>query len=186
MSASVDPVTARYADALFELAREKGALDAVQKDVERLAVALAEPELDAALADARVSAVQKRERLRSLSRSFHALTKNFLELVFDKRRERVLHGLGAAFRRRVLVSRGAVEGVAHSARPLGQPELSSLAAHLSSVLGKEVLLENRITPELVGGVRVLVDNRLLDQSVVGRLEGLRRRLKASRLPVFGS
>jgi F-type H+-transporting ATPase subunit delta len=174
-------VTARWAGALFELAQEQGALDAVHKDVERLARAVAEPELRASLASARPSPESERAQLASLVAGFHPLTQNFVGLLFDRGRQPVLLGLGEAFRRRVLQSRGAVEGVVESARPFDAGELAKLAQALGRVLGKEVLLSNRIAPHVVGGVRVIVDNRLLDYSVRGRLAGLRRRLLDARL-----
>jgi F0F1-type ATP synthase delta subunit len=49
------------------------------------------------------------------------------------------------------------------------------------VLGKDVILEQRANPELIAGVRVFVDNRLIDQSALGRLEGLERRLRTARV-----
>jgi F0F1-type ATP synthase delta subunit len=64
---------------------------------------------------------------------------------------------------------------------LAQGELAELAVAVKSVLGKEVLLEQRINPDLIAGVRVFVENRMIDQSALGRLEGLQRRLKLARL-----
>ena len=181
MSESIVAVSIRYADALFELAQEQGALDAVEKDVAKVAEALRQQDFADWLFDARVPAARKSERIAELVRPFHALTKSFVQLVQQKRRERVLLGLAPAFRRRLLASRGEVEGRVESARPLDAAELAELAAHLTKLIGRKVLLENRVVPELLGGVRVLVAGRLVEQSVVGRLEGLRRRLSQSRM-----
>jgi F-type H+-transporting ATPase subunit delta len=85
-------VALRYATALFELARERGALDAVAADVERVAKLAADPERGAWLTDARLSAAAKRERLERLAADLHPLTANFLRLVSDKRRLQVLGG----------------------------------------------------------------------------------------------
>jgi F-type H+-transporting ATPase subunit delta len=110
------------------------------------------------------------------------LTRNFAGLLFAKNRELVLADLAAAFRQRWLASRGAAEGHVESALALGSAEISELAAAIGAKLGKEVMLENRINSELVGGVRVFVDNRLIDYSVRGRLAGLRRKMMESELP----
>jgi F0F1-type ATP synthase delta subunit len=48
------------------------------------------------------------------------------------------------------------------------------------VLGKDVQLTARLDPELIAGVRVYADNRLIDQSALGRLESLRGRLSRAR------
>ena len=173
-------VAARYAEALYGLAREKGALVAVQADVDALASVLAMP-AGRTLFDARVPQLETRKRVDLLSAKMHALTSNFLHLLLDKRRLEVLEELPAAFRRCALQDRGQVEGVVESPRPLGQGELAEIAVAVKSVIGKEVLLEARHNPELIAGVRVYVDNRLIDQSALGRLEGLRGKLLKARV-----
>jgi F-type H+-transporting ATPase subunit delta len=177
----IDPVTARYADALFELAREQGELDRVGRDVEFLGEELAHPASAAWLFDARVPLEKKRAQLAKLTPHVHALTDNFVGLLLDKRRLEVLRALPLAFRRRALAERGAVEGVVESARPLGAGEMAQLAATLGGLLHKEVQLESRLDPELLAGVRVLVANKMIDSSARGRLEGLRQGLLGVRL-----
>lgn len=179
----ISAVAARYGGALFDLAREKGVLDSVVRDVETLGRALAEPAAAAFLADGRVPLSEKRARLRDLARGFHELSSNFVQLVLDKRRVEVLAELAPAFRRRQLSERGAVEGVVQTPRPLSAADVGELAVALGRRLGREVLLENQIVPELVGGVRVFVQNRMLDHSVQGRLSGLRDHLRS--VPVSG-
>lgn len=173
-------VTTRYATALFELARDKGALAEVEADLTVLARELASGAL-APLFDARVAFEDKRKRVEALAGRAHRLTANFLRLLLDKRRLDVLRELPAAFRRCALAERGTVEGVVETPRALGQGELAELSVAVKSVLGKEVLLEQRLNPDLIAGVRVFVENRLIDQSALGRLEGLQRRLKLARL-----
>jgi F-type H+-transporting ATPase subunit delta len=111
------------------------------------------------------------------------LTRNFVGLLFDRRREHVLVGLPAAFRRLRLEQTGAIEGTVESARALGASELDSLASALGARLGKTVHLENRVDPDLIGGFRVFIGSRLLDRSVAGRIDGLRTRLMNAPLPV---
>jgi len=178
---SAGPVAMRYATALFELAREKGVLERVEADVARIDATLAAPGGSTWLFDARVSEADKRRRLDELAVGLQPLTKNFLRLLLDKRRIGVLREIGAAFRRNVLAERNATEGVVESARPLGPGEMAELSAALGRLLGKTVDLEQRPAPGLVAGVRVFVDNKLIDQSAAGRLQELRGRLMGARL-----
>ena len=178
----VDPVSARWTDALFNVATRKGALDDVRGDVERLERAVSTEAARAFLLGGRASAARKRERLAPLLDSFHPLTRNFVELLLDRRREGVLLAVGRAFRRRDMQERGEVAGVVESARPLGRGDVEELVRVLGARLGKRVRLEPRVAPELVGGVRVYVGAKMLDHSVQGRLEGLRRRLLEAPLP----
>lgn len=165
----LDPVTLRYAEALWNQSARTGRLERVRADVARLGSALPPAALEQGL---------EREKRRSLALaaagSADEYVVNLVQLLFDRRREEVLRHLAQAFRRLELQSSNTVEGRVESARPLGPDVLAALAARLEKVLGKRVVLENRIVPELVGGTRVIVANRMIDYSVAGRLESLRR------------
>ena len=182
---NVDPVTARWSEALFNAARRAGALPEVERDVRHLAKALAPASVQVFLYGSRVDPAEKREKLERLASSLHPLVLSFVRLALDRRREEILRDLPRAFRGLMLRSRGAVEGRVESPRPLGEPELASLARSLSVRLGKEVLLENHSNPELIAGVRVFVGGRMIDQTVHGRMQRLRRRLLEARLPSVG-
>ena len=172
----VGPVSARYAGALFELARDAGAIDKVQADVEMLG-----REHGAAALGARTPHDVAFKRVEELAARMHKLTGNFVRLLRDKRRLEVLAELPAAFRRCVLAHNNSVEGVVESARPLGSGEVAELAVAIGALLGKQVLLTTRLAPDLLAGVRVYVDNKLIDQSALGRLEALRGNMLRARL-----
>ena len=172
----VGPVSARYAGALFELARDAGAIDKVQADVDMLA-----SERGVAKLDARTPHDVALKRVEDLAKRMHPLTANFVRLLRDKKRLEVLDELPAAFRRCVLVHNNSVEGVVESPRPLGSGELAELAVAIGALLGKHVTLTSRLAPELLAGVRVYVDNKLIDQSALGRLDALRGKLLRARL-----
>jgi F-type H+-transporting ATPase subunit delta len=172
----------RWARALFELASEKGVLDAVERDVEFLGAELDEPAVAAHLFDARVPLDTKRTRLAALKPHLQGVTDNFLRMLLDKRRIDVLRELPQAFHTLSLERRGAVEGVVEAPRPLDGGELVKLQSALGARLGKTVTLKTRVAPELIAGVRVFVAGKLIDQSAVGRLEDLRGRMLAARLP----
>src|SRR5262245_58660037 len=102
----IDLVTHRYAEALFHLVSAQGVLDAVRADIARLA-----PELEgsgklADVFDERVPLEVRRKRIQERLTGAHVLTRNFVNLLFDKRRVEVLRGLAEAFHRRTLEQRG--------------------------------------------------------------------------------
>lgn len=177
----VSAVTARWAQALFELAVEQDVLERIERDVEFLAAEVSAPAVAAHLFEAGLSAEAKRQRLEGLETHLHGLTYKFLCLLRDRRRLDVLRDLGPAFKALVLARRGATEGLVETARPLASAELEALAAALGARLHKRVELETKSAPELLAGVRVWVDNKLLDQSAAGRLERLRAKLLGARL-----
>lgn len=177
-------VTQRYADALYDLARSKGALDDVVADVAALAREAANEQVAAYLINPRLDRAERRAKLAAVTGSFHQLTQNFVGLIFDKGREEVLLEVGEAFRQRQLAESGRVEGVVESARALADAEIEHLAAHLGALLGKTVQLDNRVRAELIGGFRVTVGSSMIDASVKGRLEDLEERLMA--VPLGGT
>ena len=161
----LDAVTLRYAEALWNLASKAGRLERVRADVARLPTALPAATLG--------REPRRKQLLAALSGADEYVT-NLVALLFDRRREEVLLQLAAAFKRLELASRNAVEGQVESARPLAPEVMAALSQRIQAVLGKNVALENRIVPELLGGTRVIVANRMIDYSVAGRLESLRR------------
>lgn len=178
----VDAVTARWAGALYGLAQKRGALAAVVADVERLGAEVARVEVRRVLLNPRIDPATRRGAIDPALRGAHALTQNFVGLAFDRGREEVLVGLAAAFRRRILDDAGEVEGIVETARPMDSNELQRVAADFGRALGKKLILKNRVVPEIVGGARVIAGNRMLDGSVAGRLDALRRRMNEVALP----
>jgi len=178
----VDPVTTRYAGALYGLARKQGAVDAVARDLAGLSAEIAKTATRNLIFNPRVEREAKRAQLAPALASAHVLTRNFVNLLLDKNREDVLRGLADAWRRISLDERGAAEGRVESARPLEPDEVARIAAVLSKTLGRTLVLENKIVPSLVGGARVFAQNRMIDWSVEGRLDALRRRMLDARLP----
>lgn len=178
-----DPVTARWTEALFNLARRQGILEDVKRDVVQLAAEVASPHVRAWIVIGKGTSEERKARLEPLLSTFHPVTASFVRLLFDRGRQEVLVGMPEAFRRRILQAEGTVEGVVEAAHELGDAERESLAAALGRRLGKRVVLESRVNPELIGGVRVVVGSRMIDFSVQGRLEALRRKLLEAPLPV---
>jgi F-type H+-transporting ATPase subunit delta len=178
----IDPVTQRYADALWLLAEEKGVRAAVVTDVGRLASAVDNPLVHDAIVNPRRERAARRAVVTDAVKSLHPLVQNLVALLFDKSREEVLLGLKDAMHALELEASGQIEGVVESARPLGAAELAHVATMLAPQFGKQLVLTNKIVPDLVGGARVIAANRMIDYSVQGRLDALRRKLMDAPLP----
>jgi F-type H+-transporting ATPase subunit delta len=172
----LDPVTTRWAKALFGLAKRKAALEAVRDDVRRLGGEFASERVRQWLLTSSDNADMRRTRLKPVTESFHELTRNFVDLILDRRRDEVLISLHAAFEKCWQDAEGIEEGVVETARDLDEAELAKLASAIGARIGKTVRLKAERNEELVGGVRVRIGARMLDHTVQGRLEGLRRRL----------
>ncbi|MGD2016900.1 MAG: ATP synthase F1 subunit delta [Planctomycetota bacterium] len=178
----LDPVTNRWADALFEVARKADALEAIQADTARLSAEVSSPKVAAFLYGSSVPQEERVKRVQPLLDQLHPKTQSFVRLLFDRRRQEVLRGIGDAFKRKVYEETGRVEGVVESARELSSEEVSKLEGAIGQRIGKTVVLSQRQAADLIGGVRVIVGARLFDATVKGRLESMRERLMSAALP----
>ncbi|MFT6109079.1 MAG: F-type H+-transporting ATPase subunit delta [Planctomycetota bacterium] len=177
-----DPVTRRWAEALYEVAVKADAVEDVRRDAERLSAEVSPPKVAAYFFGSSVSQEDRIAKFEPLLNELHPKTQSFVRLLFERRRQDVLTGIGQAFKEKVYAETGRVEGVCEVVRELSDEDLKALEVSVGKRLGKTVVLSQRTAPELIGGVRVIVGARLFDASVKGRLETLRERLMSSPLP----
>ena len=169
----------RYASALFTLAKDKGAVDAVAADLASLHGELHAPGALALIGSPDVAADERAKILGKLTEGRHELIANLVGVLQHRRRLEVLADLPAAFRELWMLDRGEVEGVAESAHPLGDDELEALSDLAGRLSGKKVVLTAAHKPELIGGVRLVVGNVLYDGSLRAALEQLQTKLQHS-------
>jgi F-type H+-transporting ATPase subunit delta len=169
----------RYASALFTLAKDKGAVDAVASDLAALHGELHAPGASALLTSPDVAADERSKVLAKLTEGRHELLVNLVGVLQHRRRLEVLADLPVAFRELLMQDRGEVEGVAQSAHPLGDDELKALTELASRLSGKKVVLTAAHKPELIGGVRLVVGNVLYDGSLRAALDQLQNKLQHS-------
>ncbi|NBC35731.1 F0F1 ATP synthase subunit delta [Novosphingobium sp. FSY-8] len=170
----------RYAAALFELASEKGAVSAVEADLETLGQAIAGSEDLSALIrnpqitrDAAARAVDGVAALLGLS----DLTKNFLGVLAGNRRLSALSDIIVAFASIAAAARGEVSAQVTSAHPLSDEQLSALSAKLAAREGKTVKLQASVDPDLLGGLVVRIGSQQIDSSIRTRLNSLAQAMK---------
>lgn len=169
-------IAQRYAAALFEVAQTRGHTQAVAADLEQLHAALGTPEGRAFLTDPRVSAKTLADLLDRAMASGSESTRSFLRVLRERRRTAILPDLHAEFAALVRAKAGEAIAKVETARPLGDAEREALRKHLSRLSGKQVVLEVRDNPELLGGVRARIGNTLYDGSLLGELEALQQKL----------
>lgn len=172
----------RYARAAFEAASEKDAADAVAADLEKVAVALRDAEVRQMLLDPQTTRETRSRALDKLMGSAHDTSRALIRVVLERRREAILPDLAEAFAAMVRAQRGEIEGEVESAKPLAEDQCRELEASVSQLTGKRVALKATVNPDLIGGIRVRVENTLYDGSVATALEELERRLMDAPVP----
>lgn len=174
MQASDRVLAGRYASALFQAASAKGEEQKVQADLGSAHKLL----LDAmgALRHPRVPPASKKKLLHdALADKVGATTLNFLNLLVDKKRFELMVMVSANFAKLAAEKRGSAKAHVRTARPLSAEEQKQLAAKLKIFSGKEIELDVKEDPELIGGIAVKIGDWVLDSSLRGQL----RRLKES-------
>ena len=170
----------RYAAALFELAEEQKAVEAVSADLAAFRKAMsANPDLARVVKSPVFSRADQGRALKAVldKMGAGALTIRFLLLLTAKRRLFALTGIIAAYERLVAASRGETAAEVISARLLADGEITELKSVLKSRLGKEPRLHTKIDPSLLGGLIVKVGSRMIDSSLRTKLDGLRSAMK---------
>jgi F-type H+-transporting ATPase subunit delta len=173
-------IAGRYAQAVFDLAREENMIPAVEADIANVEQALAE---SADLRDLISSPVYSREEqgaaLAAIGQAMglSPVFQNVLGLMAQKRRLFVLPHLLAVLRDRISGARGEVSAEVTSAQPLTAEQLARLSETLSASAGKSVRLQTRVDPSLIGGLVVQIGSRMIDTSIRAQLGQLQNMMK---------
>ena len=104
--------------------------------------------------------------------------KNFLQLVIANRRLALLPVVAQQFRALVNAQGGTADAKVFSAFPIEPSALAELSATLEKRFARKLNPTVVVRPELIGGVRVVVGDEVLDTSVAARLQNMKAALTA--------
>nr|WP_255613263.1 F0F1 ATP synthase subunit delta [Pseudogemmobacter faecipullorum] len=180
-SASISQgIAARYASALFDLAKEGGALSAIEADAAQLKDALAaSPELNAMIASPVVVRADQANAIQALASAMKLsdLTANTLALMAAKRRLFVLPQLLAALADLIAEEKGEISVEVVAASALSPAQAKALSDKLKASVGKEVKLNTTVDESLIGGLIVKLGSIQIDTSVKSKLASLQNAMK---------
>jgi F-type H+-transporting ATPase subunit delta len=165
---------------LFDLATERGALDAVATDLGALSKMLDDSAEFTRLVRSPVvtrNAAGKAVAALAKTAGFNALTSNFLGLLAKNRRLFELSAMIKAFRSLLADSRGEVAAEVISATPLSEKHIAAVADALKASTGAKIALSSRVDPALLGGMIVRVGSRMVDSSLRTKLSKLELAMK---------
>ncbi|WP_425058646.1 ATP synthase subunit delta [Sporomusa carbonis] len=168
----------KYAQAIYEIANEKAMLDTVETQLKLVEATIAgHADLATLMYHPLVPAPAKKETINSVfADDLDGFVKNFLLLLIDKRREPALPAIIREYIRLANEARNIAEAQVFTARELSKDQLDALAAKLSKVTGKNIVLKTVVDGELLGGVIVKIGDKLIDGSVARQLKALKSAL----------
>lgn len=166
----------RYAKAVFEIAEEKGDVEPWLERLARVQALLEDPEARAVLFNPAIPSVKRVEVVGDLAQDLGSEPANLARMIVATGRADLIGGIVEDYQRLADEAAGRVRATATTAVELEPGDLERLTRELSRRLGKEVRLDVRVDPAIIGGMVLQVGDRLVDASVATRLQQLRRRL----------
>ena len=165
-----------YAKALFELASEKGQVELWLEKLKDLAWAVGQPKLTTLLDDAGIAPRQKADALIGLLDDIQTPQytdfKNFLYVLAECGRLTVLPEVYNQYQALVLAKDHIQKAIIYSAFPMSEGQFAKVVSDCQQKFGHKLEATLKVVPELIGGIKIEVGDKVLDLSVRGTLKNL--------------
>jgi len=167
-----------YAQSLLELAQDAGVLDDVAAQMVQIAeLSEREPGLIRLISTRTISVDQRAKIIEHMLKGkVHDLLYRFLQVVNRKNRLEHLQGIAAALAHLVDEANGIVRVDAYVTSLLDEAHAEQLAERIGGIIDGKVVLRQEVQPDLIGGVKMRIGDRLIDGSVAAQLRALERRI----------
>lgn len=165
----------RYAKAVLDLAIEKKADAALEKDMRLVVTTIQEnSELKDVLGSPVIAGEVKKSILTGVFKGIHELAKGLIELLVDKKRIALLSEVAAQYIRLHEEHKGERVAYVTTAIPLSKSLQDSLLKQVEKITGDKVTLENQVDESVLGGFVLRVGDLQYNASIANKLEKLKR------------
>ncbi|MEM0982991.1 MAG: ATP synthase F1 subunit delta [Planctomycetota bacterium] len=173
-----DALAHTYAQSLFELAESASKVEEIAEELEGvIELAREDATFNEFLASLVVPASKRDESLvKIFENQVSDLTLKFLRLLNRKERLGHLPAIAAAYDQRVQQAVGRVEVDVFTATRMSQEEKDRVGERISEKLGRQVALHDYVDPRMLGGIKIRVGDRLIDDSLATRLRRIKDRV----------
>lgn len=178
----MEEAVSRYAAALVSLAKEEGKLEEYKLAVLSMKETFAQnPELLKLLKSYFVCEENKNKVIDELTKDFGLknLT-NFIKLLVIKHKIYLFKDIANEITKGINFELDVYEGFVYSTEPLEKSKILEISQVISKKIGKKVELKNKLDERLIGGVKVVVHDRVFDGSIKYKLETMKEQLKERR------
>ncbi len=173
----MNEIAASYGLALFSLSKEQDIVEKRQKEVKDLKSILKENADFITVLDS--SFLTLDDRMKVIDNNFPGIDediKNFLKVICRNNRATFILDIFDSFNSYCNEHRGIKEGILYSTVPIAENDKNRIEEKIAQLEKCSVELTNRIDPSLVGGVKVLINSRIYDGSISGKIEKIKRSL----------
>ena len=177
-----DPVADRYASALLAVCQRDGCVDEAAQQLDEIAQRVRDhADLRQFLLNPDVETDDKLAVLERLCSAWLPALRALVQLVLSWGRAEHLVDIADAFRTLVDAEQSLVRVTVRTAHPLTDAQRASLTRVLERQERRRIVLTEETAPELIGGLQIFLDHRILDGSISTQLNRLQQRLKAVRV-----
>ncbi|RKG72404.1 ATP synthase F1 subunit delta [Corallococcus exercitus] len=175
-------IARRYARAILDVAAEGNRTDAVAEQLNAFAAVVGQsPDLSDVLLNPAYSRAQRNRVVEALLQSMPSPAEpalaNALRLLVDRNRLGYLPDIARLYRDMADARAGRIRGQVTSAAPLSADAVTRLQQSLQQLTQRNVVLETKVDPSVLGGVAAQVGGTLYDGTLRTQLEEMRRQLK---------
>ena len=162
-----------YAEALFRVAKESGNLARLSEQASLLGQVAANPEVGLAIGDPNVAAPQLVDLFRSAcGTAVDAEVSNFIQLLSKNDRLGLLPEIAGLYESYKRTDEGSKQAEIISAFPIDDNQVKALVPQLETVFNTRIETTVSVDPALIGGIKVIVGDQMLDASVRGKLDAM--------------
>ena len=169
----------RYAQAIFELAREQDQVDQWSVDLDLVDQVVQDPEFRTFLNHADVPLEQKRQAVDAVLRDVHPTVRNMLHVLVSRGLADSVIGLRDSYTELLDAHHGRQRVGVTSAVPLEDTQLERITRFISDITRREVVITTQVDESIMGGIVIQIGDQLLDGSTRSKLEGLRNQMHSA-------
>ncbi len=171
-----------YGTALFEAAAETGKKEIIMEEAtEVLGILQHEPDLHAFINYPAISPEEKKKVIENIfgGKICEELL-NFICILIDKRRTMHFEKIVKVYKKLIDREVGLSYGTVYSVEPLTEERIRELEEETSKLFNTNVRLENETDPKLMGGIKILVEGKMIDASIRKKFDDLGSQIKLDR------
>ena len=177
--AEITTLARPYAVAAFRLAKEQKALDRWSEVLSLLAGVAANPDVNAAICDPKYTGPQVEELFTKVCGDrLDAASSNLVKLLIENDKLTLLPVISDIYEGLKAEDGGIEQATIVSATALSKDQGKALVARLETRFNKKIEPQFAVDPELIGGVKIVVGDAVIDASVLGQLQDLAYTLKS--------
>jgi len=177
--AELSTIARPYAEAAFELAREKTALPAWSRMLDLIASVATDARMRTALASPKLDDAEKESLFLSVTgENLDDDARSFVRVLIESDRIALAREIRELFEVRRNEAEGVARATIESALPMSDAEQAGLTAALERRFGRKVEATVKVNAELIGGARITVGDTVIDDSVLGKLTAMKNQLTA--------